>query len=138
MAELIHLRSECTQLAILDLKKEDAEATARELVQAFEEQGSPKGSIQAIGLGVNIAEEKSVQEGMKAVMSQFGQVDVSAKSAKMRCTRRCAYQACCISVSSTLLDSARTLPPTTVSLSLQVQINLCLALNLVHSPIRPN
>jgi len=60
------------------LKKEDAEQTARELVQAFEEHGHPKGSIKAIGLGVNIADEKSVQAGFSSVIEQFGQLDVSA------------------------------------------------------------
>ncbi|KAG7571144.1 hypothetical protein FFLO_00969 [Filobasidium floriforme] len=75
------LEAECTQLAILDLKKEDAEATARELVQAFEEQGRPKGSIRAIGLGVNIADETSVQAGFKSVMEEFGQVDSVVNSA---------------------------------------------------------
>lgn len=75
------LHSECTKLVIMDLKKEDADATATELVQAFEEHGKPKGSIEVIGLGVNIAEEKSVQEGFKAVMDRFGQVDVAINSA---------------------------------------------------------
>jgi NAD(P)-dependent dehydrogenase (short-subunit alcohol dehydrogenase family) len=67
---------ECTQLVIMDLKKEDAEQTARELVQAFEDNGHSKGSIQAVGLGVNIADEKSVQDGFKSVVEQFGQLDV--------------------------------------------------------------
>jgi NAD(P)-dependent dehydrogenase (short-subunit alcohol dehydrogenase family) len=70
--------SECTQLAILDLKKEDAEATAQDLVKAFKEQGRP--DIHAIGLAVNIADEESVKSGFKHIKDTFGQVDVSCAS----------------------------------------------------------
>lgn len=70
------LSSECTKLAILDLNQNDARVAAQDLVKAFEAQGKPKGSIQAIGLGVDVSKEDSVNAGFQQVHDTFGKLDV--------------------------------------------------------------
>ena len=63
---------EGAKVAIADLKKEAAEATADEIVR--------KGGV-AMGLGVDVSDEQQVNEGVDAVVRAFGGIDVLVSNA---------------------------------------------------------
>lgn len=63
-------------VAILDLDEKLAKDAADDLVKWFEEHGQAnKGEIKCIGLGCDVADEKSVQQAFGTVIERFGRVD---------------------------------------------------------------
>src|SRR6516225_3002564 len=63
---------EGARVAIADLKKEAAEATAREI---------RAGKGIALGLAVDVTDEKAVNEGVAIVAAEFGGVDILVSNA---------------------------------------------------------
>jgi len=68
----VRFAREGARVAIADLKKEAADATAREIRAA-------KGV--ALGLAMDVADEKAVNDGVAAVVAEFGGVDILVSNA---------------------------------------------------------
>jgi len=68
----IRFAREGAKMAIADLKKEAADATAREIRAA-------KGV--ALGLAMDVADEKAVNDGVAAVVAEFGGIDILVSNA---------------------------------------------------------
>ncbi|KAI5454703.1 hypothetical protein NCC49_003591 [Naganishia albida] len=74
--------SGATQVAILDLRKEDAEKAGKEMVAKFEESGEfPKGQLQVLPVGCDVSSEESVQEAFAEIKQKFGKIDCVVNSA---------------------------------------------------------
>jgi len=92
----------CTSLAILDLKEEEAQAAAKEVVEWFGElshersylrtsdQGITEkhgevepGTIEAIGYGCDVSKEDSVQAVFQEIVDRWGKIDTVVASAGM-------------------------------------------------------
>jgi 3-hydroxybutyrate dehydrogenase len=68
----LRFASEGARVAIADLKKEAADATAREI---------RAGKGVALGLGMDVADEKAVNDGVAIVVAEFGGVDILVSNA---------------------------------------------------------
>lgn len=68
----VRFAREGARVAIADLKKEAADATAREIRAA-------KGV--ALGLAMDVADEKAVNDGVAAVVAEFGGIDILVSNA---------------------------------------------------------
>lgn len=68
----IRFAREGARVAIADLKKEAADATAREI---------RKDNGVALGLAMDVADEKAVNDGVAAVVAEFGGVDILVSNA---------------------------------------------------------
>jgi D-arabinitol 2-dehydrogenase len=89
-----------TQVAILDLRKEDAEKAGKEMVAKFgerphlktpilnwlmlffalpsEESGEfPKNQLQVLPVGCDVSSEESVEQAFAEIKQKFGKIDVS-------------------------------------------------------------
>lgn len=77
------LQSGCTQLAIVDLKENEAKAAAAELVTdmcALDSDLKPE-DLEVIGIGCDVSSELSVQKAFKTTIDTFGRVDSVVASA---------------------------------------------------------
>ncbi|KAI0780600.1 NAD-P-binding protein [Trametes elegans] len=76
------VQSGCTSLAIVDLKEEEAEQAAQELVKAacVDSEMDPS-DYRVIGLGCDVSSELSVQQAFRRVMDTYGRVDSVVASA---------------------------------------------------------
>ncbi|EJU00718.1 NADP-binding protein [Dacryopinax primogenitus] len=69
------VESGCSKVAIIDLRQEDADKAAAQLVSDFESQGQvEKGEIECIGLGCDVANEAAVQAAFNTIVQKFGAV----------------------------------------------------------------
>jgi 3-hydroxybutyrate dehydrogenase len=68
----LRFAGEGARVAIADLKKEAADATAREI---------RAGKGVALGLAMDVADEKAVNDGVAAVVAEFGGVDILVSNA---------------------------------------------------------
>lgn len=76
------VESGCTSLAMIDLKKADAETAASDLISSFVKNGqAEEGEIKAIGIECDVSSEVSVKSAMSEVMDTFGQIDALVNSA---------------------------------------------------------
>ncbi|ELU45400.1 short chain dehydrogenase domain-containing protein [Rhizoctonia solani AG-1 IA] len=74
--------SGCTKIVLMDLKQEEAQKAADDLVEWFVEHGDIQpGKVTAIGIGCDVSNEDSVKEGFGQVVSRFGKVDAVVASA---------------------------------------------------------
>jgi NAD(P)-dependent dehydrogenase (short-subunit alcohol dehydrogenase family) len=74
---------EGARVAIADLKKEAAEATAKEIRAA-------KGV--AMAAAMDVADEKAVSDGVAAVVAEFGGIDVLVSNAGIQADRAIAHR----------------------------------------------
>ncbi|EKM55285.1 uncharacterized protein PHACADRAFT_255786 [Phanerochaete carnosa HHB-10118-sp] len=76
------VQSGCTSLAIVDLKEEEAEESARTLVTeaCLDSDMDPK-DYQIIGIGCDVSSELSVQQAYRRTMDTFGRIDSVVASA---------------------------------------------------------
>ncbi|EAL22045.1 hypothetical protein CNBC1830 [Cryptococcus deneoformans B-3501A] len=76
------VESGANAIVLVDLKKEDAERAAKELVDWFVENGqAEKGEIEAIGLGCDVSDEASVKQVFSTVKERFGRLDAVVTAA---------------------------------------------------------
>ncbi|KAF8760057.1 KR domain [Rhizoctonia solani] len=76
------VESGCTKIVLMDLKQEEAQKAADDLVEWFVEHGDIQpGKVTAIGIGCDVSNEDSVKEGFGQVVSRFGKVDAVVASA---------------------------------------------------------
>lgn len=76
------VESGCTKIALMDLKQEDAQKAADELVEWFIQHGDiGPGKVQAIGIGCDVASEDSVKAGFQHIVDKFGKIDSVVASA---------------------------------------------------------
>ncbi|KDN37043.1 hypothetical protein RSAG8_10396, partial [Rhizoctonia solani AG-8 WAC10335] len=76
------VESGCTKIVLMDLKQEDAQKAADDLVEWFVEHGDiQRGKITAIGIGCDVGNEDSVKAGFAEVVNRFGKVDSVVASA---------------------------------------------------------
>ncbi|CAE6457991.1 unnamed protein product [Rhizoctonia solani] len=76
------VESGCTKIVLMDLKQEDAQKAADDLVEWFVQHGDiQRGKVQAIGIGCDVANEDSVKAGFAEVINRFGKVDSVVASA---------------------------------------------------------
>jgi D-arabinitol 2-dehydrogenase len=76
------IESGSNTIAILDLSAQESEKAAAEAIEWFEQHGGvQKGELNVIGVGCNVADEKSVQAAMDKVHQHFGRIDVVVNSA---------------------------------------------------------
>ncbi|ORY24658.1 putative d-arabinitol 2-dehydrogenase [Naematelia encephala] len=69
-------------IVIIDLKQEDAEHAAKELVDWFVEHGEASpGEIKAIGLGCDVSDEASVKAAFATIKKEFGRLDAMITAA---------------------------------------------------------
>lgn len=75
-------QSGCTELAILDLKEEEAQSAAEELVKAacVDSEMDPS-DYRVIGIGCDVSSELSVQQAFRRVMDHYGRIDSVVASA---------------------------------------------------------
>ncbi|KIY42942.1 NAD(P)-binding protein [Fistulina hepatica ATCC 64428] len=69
----------CSQLAILDLVKEDAHKAAQDMMNYASSDG--KSDVTVIGLGCDVASELSVQAAYANILDKFGRIDSVVASA---------------------------------------------------------
>ncbi|TFK94770.1 NAD(P)-binding protein [Polyporus arcularius HHB13444] len=76
------VQSGCTSLAIVDLKEEEAEHAAQELVKAacVDSEMDPS-DYRVIGIGCDVSSELSVQQAFRRVMDTYGRIDSVVASA---------------------------------------------------------
>ncbi|EPS99049.1 NAD-binding protein [Fomitopsis schrenkii] len=75
-------QSGCTQLAILDLKEEEAQEAAEELVKtACVDSDMEPSDYNFIGIGCDVSSELSVQQAYRRVMDRYGRIDSVVASA---------------------------------------------------------
>ncbi|CEL63805.1 D-arabinitol 2-dehydrogenase [ribulose-forming] OS=Candida albicans (strain WO-1) GN=ARD1 PE=3 SV=1 [Rhizoctonia solani AG-1 IB] len=66
----------------MDLKQEEAQKAADDLVEWFVQHGDIQpGKVTAVGIGCDVSNEDSVKEGFGQVVSRFGKVDAVVASA---------------------------------------------------------
>ncbi|KAF8651481.1 hypothetical protein AX16_004779 [Volvariella volvacea WC 439] len=75
------VQSGCTSLAILDLKKEEAEAAAHEVAAIAREHNDNAEDVKIIGLECDISSEQSVKDAYAEILSNFGRIDSVVASA---------------------------------------------------------
>ncbi|CAE7154004.1 unnamed protein product [Rhizoctonia solani] len=76
------VESGCTKIVLMDLKQEDAQRAADDLVEWFVEHGDIQpGKVTAIGIGCDVGDEDSVKKGFGQVIDRFGRVDSVVASA---------------------------------------------------------
>ncbi|KAG8715729.1 hypothetical protein FRC08_010234 [Ceratobasidium sp. 394] len=76
------VESGCTSIVLMDLKQEDAQQAADDLVKWFVDHGDIEpGAVTAIGIGCDVSNEDSVKAGFDAVVKRFGKVDALVASA---------------------------------------------------------
>ncbi|KAG9128527.1 hypothetical protein FRC07_005894 [Ceratobasidium sp. 392] len=76
------VESGCTSIVLMDLKQEDAQQAADDLVKWFVDHGDIEpGAVTAIGLGCDVSNEESVKAGFDTVVKRFGKVDALVASA---------------------------------------------------------
>ncbi|KZT61613.1 NAD(P)-binding protein [Calocera cornea HHB12733] len=76
------VESGCSKLVIIDLRQEDADKAAAELVADFENQGEvEKGEIECLGLGCDVSSEPAVQAAFAQISAKFGGVHVLVANA---------------------------------------------------------
>ncbi|GJE87076.1 NAD(P)-binding protein [Phanerochaete sordida] len=76
------VRSGCTNLAIVDLKEDEAEESARVLVdEACLDSGMDPKDYEIIGIGCDVSSELSVQQAYRRTMDTFGRIDSVVASA---------------------------------------------------------
>ncbi|KZP01118.1 NAD-binding protein [Calocera viscosa TUFC12733] len=67
------VESGCSKLVIIDLRQEDAERAATELVADFENQGEiEKGEVECLGLGCDVSDEAAVKAAFAEIVQKFG------------------------------------------------------------------
>lgn len=70
------VESGATQIVIVDLKQDEADAAASELAAWFVENGEAQpGEIEAIGIQCDVASEESVKAAFGQIKDRFGRVD---------------------------------------------------------------
>ncbi|RPD66464.1 NAD-P-binding protein [Lentinus tigrinus ALCF2SS1-7] len=76
------VQSGCTSLAIVDLKEEEAEHAAEELVKAacVDSEMEPS-DYRIMGIGCDVSSELSVQQAFRRVMDTYGRIDSVVASA---------------------------------------------------------
>lgn len=63
-------------IVLIDLRKEDAEMAAKDLVDWFVEHGEAQpGEITALGIGCDVADEQSVKNTFETIKNKFGRLD---------------------------------------------------------------
>ncbi|WRT65889.1 uncharacterized protein IL334_002840 [Kwoniella shivajii] len=76
------VESGANAIVLVDLKKEDAEKAAQDLVKWFVENGeAEEGEIEALGLGCDVSDEASVQAVFNTVKEKFGRLDACVTAA---------------------------------------------------------
>lgn len=76
------VESGASAIVLVDLKKEEAEAAAKDLTDWFVEHGeAAPGEIQAMGLGCDVASEESVKSTFAAIKQKFGRIDTLVTAA---------------------------------------------------------
>ncbi|WVR05655.1 hypothetical protein IAU60_002677 [Kwoniella sp. DSM 27419] len=76
------VESGANAIVLVDLRKEDAERAAEDLVKWFVENGeAEEGEIQALGLGCDVADEASVAAVFQTVKDKFGRLDACVTAA---------------------------------------------------------
>ncbi|WVW80355.1 hypothetical protein I302_102335 [Kwoniella bestiolae CBS 10118] len=76
------VESGANAIVLVDLKKEEAEKAADELVKWFVENGeAEEGEIQALGLGCDVSDEASVAKVFETVKEKFGRLDACVTAA---------------------------------------------------------
>jgi len=76
------IESGCTQVALVDLKEEEAEAVAHDLTNEFVQNGQFKaGELKIVGVGCDVSSERSVQKAFGTVMDKFGRINSVVASA---------------------------------------------------------
>ncbi|KAJ9108919.1 hypothetical protein QFC21_000240 [Naganishia friedmannii] len=76
------MESGATQVAILDLRKEDAAQAGEEMVAKFEQAGEyQKGELEVLPVACNVSSEESVKQAFAEVVQRFGRVDCVVNSA---------------------------------------------------------
>jgi len=76
------IQSGCTQLALVDLKENEAQEAANELVQSACVNSDLKPEdFNIIGLGCDVSSELSVQKAFETVMDTYGRIDSVVASA---------------------------------------------------------
>ncbi|OCF33268.1 d-arabinitol 2-dehydrogenase [Kwoniella heveanensis CBS 569] len=76
------VESGANAIVLVDLKKEDAERAAEDLVKWFVENGeAEEGEIQALGLGCDVSDEASVASVFATVKEKFGRLDAVVTAA---------------------------------------------------------
>ncbi|KAJ1309169.1 hypothetical protein OPQ81_004840 [Rhizoctonia solani] len=76
------VESGCTKIALMDLKQEDAQKAADDLVEWFVQHGDIQpGRVKAIGIGCDVGNEDSVKAAFDEVVNRFGRVDSVVASA---------------------------------------------------------
>jgi NAD(P)-dependent dehydrogenase (short-subunit alcohol dehydrogenase family) len=104
---VIYIFSGCSKLAILDLSEEQSSLAANALVRNLVEAGKvDEGEIDAIGYGVDVAEEKLVAKTMQDIVERWGRIDCLVTSAGESRRRRGCFAPRSIRVR--LLSACRT------------------------------
>ncbi|KAG8745597.1 hypothetical protein FRC10_007488 [Ceratobasidium sp. 414] len=76
------VESGCTSIVLMDLKQEDAQRAADDLVKWSVVHGDIEpGAVTAIGIGCDVANEDSVKAGFDIVVKRFGKIDALVASA---------------------------------------------------------
>lgn len=76
------VESGCNQLAILDLKQDDAQGAADEMTSWLESEGGvAPGQLQIQGFACDVSDDKSVQDAFANVKKAFGKIDTVINSA---------------------------------------------------------
>ncbi|GHJ85700.1 hypothetical protein NliqN6_2102 [Naganishia liquefaciens] len=76
------MESGATQVAILDLRREDAEKAGTEMVAKFEASGEfGNGELEVLPVGCDVSSEESVQRAFEEIKARFGRVDCVVNSA---------------------------------------------------------
>ncbi|WVQ85598.1 hypothetical protein IAT38_007764 [Cryptococcus sp. DSM 104549] len=76
------VESGANAIVLVDIKKEDAEIAAKDLVAWFVENGqATEGEIEAIGLGCDVSNEDSVRAVFDTVRERFGRLDACVTAA---------------------------------------------------------
>lgn len=76
------VESGCNQVAILDLKQDDAQAAADEMTAWIEKEANlPQGEVDIRGFQCDVSTEESVKEAFVGVKQAFGKVDTVINSA---------------------------------------------------------
>ncbi|WVN85660.1 uncharacterized protein L203_100809 [Cryptococcus depauperatus CBS 7841] len=76
------VESGANAIVLLDLRQEDVDRAAKELVDWFVENSeAAPGEIKAVGLACDVSDEKSVQKAFESVKEQFGRLDAVVTAA---------------------------------------------------------
>ncbi|GFZ43267.1 D-arabinitol 2-dehydrogenase [ribulose-forming] [Saitozyma sp. JCM 24511] len=70
------VESGASAIVLIDLKQEDSDLAAKELVDWFVENGDAEiGEIEALGIGMDVSDEASVKAGFAKIKEKFGRID---------------------------------------------------------------